>query len=289
MISVPEAGLLPRTPRPVRCRELLDHLGREAVRIRRQRHGRDDAHQLPVAGRRVLALRALDEPAGDRGRVLLGRAALELPDVAEAELLQVGEVEAADGPGDVGKRVRALVAVLRRVRQLARPNRVQHDHAGARHGAILRSVMDTVLGLLGIVVWIVAVIAFAAAVTYVVIKVIPGGDEELKPKSETVGLAGSRVLPGPRAQHLGPRSLGGSRPRLRGHAQDGVERRVDRRRQLDVRTALLVRMERAGRDAVGPPERVARARRTRARSTRPSAGSGRSSLRKVIDAPDRRS
>jgi hypothetical protein len=43
-------------------------------------------------------------------------------------------------------------------------------------------VMDTVLGLLGIVVWIVAVIAFAASVTYVVIKVIPGGDDELKPK-----------------------------------------------------------------------------------------------------------
>ena len=34
--------------------------------------------------------------------------------------------------------------------------------------------METVLGLLGIVVWIVGVIAFAAAVTWVVVKVSPG-------------------------------------------------------------------------------------------------------------------
>ncbi len=35
--------------------------------------------------------------------------------------------------------------------------------------------MDTVLGLLGIVVWIVAVIALAMAVTWLVVKVSPGG------------------------------------------------------------------------------------------------------------------
>jgi hypothetical protein len=33
--------------------------------------------------------------------------------------------------------------------------------------------MDTLLGLLGIVVWIVAVIGLAAAVTYFVVKVFP--------------------------------------------------------------------------------------------------------------------
>jgi hypothetical protein len=44
--------------------------------------------------------------------------------------------------------------------------------------------METVLGLLGIVVWIVAVIAIAAAVTFVVVKILPGGDEDLKPKSQ---------------------------------------------------------------------------------------------------------
>jgi hypothetical protein len=34
--------------------------------------------------------------------------------------------------------------------------------------------MDTVLGLLGIVVWIVVVIGIAAAVTWLVVKVTPG-------------------------------------------------------------------------------------------------------------------
>jgi hypothetical protein len=34
--------------------------------------------------------------------------------------------------------------------------------------------MDVVLGLLGIVVWIVIVVALAAAVTYVVVKLSPG-------------------------------------------------------------------------------------------------------------------
>ena len=34
--------------------------------------------------------------------------------------------------------------------------------------------MDTILGLLGIVIWIVSVIALAAAVTWIVVKVSPG-------------------------------------------------------------------------------------------------------------------
>ncbi|HEX2112132.1 MAG TPA: hypothetical protein VHF67_11320 [Gaiellaceae bacterium] len=34
--------------------------------------------------------------------------------------------------------------------------------------------MDVVLGLLGIVVWIVIVVALAAAVTYVVVRLSPG-------------------------------------------------------------------------------------------------------------------
>jgi hypothetical protein len=43
--------------------------------------------------------------------------------------------------------------------------------------------MDTVFGLFGIVVWIVAVIALAAAVTYLVVKISPG-DDDTKAKSE---------------------------------------------------------------------------------------------------------
>ena len=64
----------------------------------------DDAHQLPVAGGRVLALRALQQPARDRRRARLRRAALQRLDVAEPERLEVGQVEPADR---TGKRARA--------------------------------------------------------------------------------------------------------------------------------------------------------------------------------------
>ena len=46
--------------------------------------------------------------------------------------------------------------------------------------------MDTVLGLLGIVVWIVIVIALAAAVTWVVVRLSPGekpSEPEAPPQS----------------------------------------------------------------------------------------------------------
>jgi hypothetical protein len=44
--------------------------------------------------------------------------------------------------------------------------------------------MDTVLGLLGIVVWIVSVISLAAAITFVVVKVSPS-DKPRKDEPET--------------------------------------------------------------------------------------------------------
>jgi hypothetical protein len=43
--------------------------------------------------------------------------------------------------------------------------------------------MDTVLGLLGIAVWIVAVIALAMAVTWIVVKISPTGDPK-RPKGD---------------------------------------------------------------------------------------------------------
>ena len=48
--------------------------------------------------------------------------------------------------------------------------------------------MDTVLGLLGIVVWIVVVVALASAVTYLVVRLSPGeksGDPPAAPRSES--------------------------------------------------------------------------------------------------------
>jgi hypothetical protein len=42
--------------------------------------------------------------------------------------------------------------------------------------------MDTILGLFGMVVWILAVIGLAAGVTYAVIKLSPGGPSGKKPE-----------------------------------------------------------------------------------------------------------
>ena len=106
-----------------------------------------------------LPLRALDEPAGDRGRAGLRRAALERLDVPEPERLEVRQVEASDRPRDVPERVGAVVAVLGGVGQRAGPDRIQHDHARAAACGYSRSAMMNVLGLLGIVVFFASVIA----------------------------------------------------------------------------------------------------------------------------------
>jgi hypothetical protein len=60
-------------------------------------------------------------------------ATLERLDVPEAERLERREVEAADRARDVPERVRALVAELRRVGQLARPDCVEHDDTRPGH------------------------------------------------------------------------------------------------------------------------------------------------------------
>ena len=44
--------------------------------------------------------------------------------------------------------------------------------------------MDTVLGLVGMTIWITGTISFAAGVTWVVVKLFPGSDD-LKPKSQS--------------------------------------------------------------------------------------------------------
>ena len=93
-----------------------------------------------MARRRVLAARALEQPAGDRRRAGLRRAALERLDVPEPERLESRQVEAADRARDVAERVRALVAEVGRVGQLARPDGVEDDHARAGHAAILVAV-----------------------------------------------------------------------------------------------------------------------------------------------------
>ena len=117
--------------------EGVDHLVREPERVRRHRLRRHDPHQLPVADRRVLALRTFEQAARNGRRARLWRTPFERLDVPEPERLQGRQVETADGPGDVGKRVRPLVAELGRIRQRAGSDGVQHNDARARHRAIL--------------------------------------------------------------------------------------------------------------------------------------------------------
>ena len=130
-------GLVPEHAAAGAVHERVDHLVREAVRVGRHRLGRDDAHQLPVARRRVLALRTLEQPSGDRGGPGLRRAPFQRLDVAEPERFQRRQVEAADGAGDVGEGVRPRVTELGSVRQLTRSDGVQHDDARPSHAAIL--------------------------------------------------------------------------------------------------------------------------------------------------------
>ena len=152
--------------------ERVDDDVRKPVWVRRERHRCHDAHQLPVPGRRVLALRAFQQATGDRGRPRLGRATLERLDVSKAERLEVRQVEAADGPGDIAERVGALVSVIRRVRQLPRADGVKNYDARTRHAAILRG-MSTALGLIGLAGYVIGMLILAAGVTALMVKISP--------------------------------------------------------------------------------------------------------------------
>ena len=134
----PRGGLVAEHAAAGAVHERVDHVEREAVRVGGHRLRRDHSHQLPVAGGRVLALRAFEQPAGDRLRPGLRRTAGQRHHVAEAERLERGQVETTDGAGDVAERVRPLVPVGGRIRQLPSADGVEHDHARARHAAILR-------------------------------------------------------------------------------------------------------------------------------------------------------
>src|SRR6266446_4467422 len=87
--------LVPQHPATRPVHERVDDVVRKSVRVGGHGLRRDDAHQLPVAGGGVLALRALEEPAGNCRSARLRRTALERLDVAETERLEVWQVQAA--------------------------------------------------------------------------------------------------------------------------------------------------------------------------------------------------
>jgi hypothetical protein len=106
-------------------------VGWEAVRVRRQRGGGHDAHELPVPGRRLLARPERVQPAVDH-RMLGRRYAEQWDDRAQPEPAEHREVEAADVLGQVRERVRPLVArVLAGIWKRADPAGVEHDNEGA--------------------------------------------------------------------------------------------------------------------------------------------------------------
>ena len=134
----PARGHVPEHAVPRLVHERVDHLVREPVRVGRHRLRSEDPHQLPVAGRGVLATRPLEQPPRDGRRPRLRRAAEQRLDVPEAQRLERGQVEPADRPRDVPERIRAFVAEIRCVGELAGPDRVEHNHARPGHPAILR-------------------------------------------------------------------------------------------------------------------------------------------------------
>jgi hypothetical protein len=101
----PRGGLVAEHAAAGPVHERVEDLEGKPVRIGRKGLLGHHTHELPVAGGRVLPLRALEETAGDGRRAGLRRATLELLDVSEPERLQVRQVEAADSLGDVSERV----------------------------------------------------------------------------------------------------------------------------------------------------------------------------------------
>ena len=87
--------------------------------------------------RRVLALGAFEQTARHRRRAGLRGTAFQRFDVAEAEGLQVREVETSYGARNVAEGVGALVAVFGGVRKLAGTHGIEHDDTRPRHAAIV--------------------------------------------------------------------------------------------------------------------------------------------------------
>src|SRR5581483_7978343 len=182
---------------PRAVHERVDHLVGEPEGIRRHCLRCDDAHQLPVTGRRVLATGSLDKPARDRGRARLRRATLERLDVAEPERLERGQIEPADRARNVPERVRAFVAELGSIWKLSGSHCVEDDHARSRHQLAGRrfarafawaarsarrsrfaisgypTFVKEALGLVGIAVFIAVMLALSAGVTWLVVRLSP--------------------------------------------------------------------------------------------------------------------
>ena len=173
MMSVPLAGTLPRTPRPVSVHERVDHLvagsraGRSASPV-----GVDDPHQLPVAGRRVLAARALEQPARRRRA---RPAAAGSPRAARRCRGRAPPSSAGRARRRRARRCRACSSPRRRsrLRREAPPHRRHRARSRTREARGYPTCRGRTLGLIGVAIFIVCVIALAAGITWLVVRLCP--------------------------------------------------------------------------------------------------------------------
>ena len=183
MISVPEAGLLPSTPRAVACMNgSMTSCGKPCGYV-----GSACGVTMPIISQcpSVVSLpfeRSSSRPAtaGAPGIGATPSSGATLPSPSASI---AGRSRPPDRPRDVAEGVGALVSELCCVRQGACAHAVEHDDARARHVSILEP-WSTVLGLLGVALYIPTIIAIAAGVTWIVVKLSPGTkDAAAKAKS----------------------------------------------------------------------------------------------------------
>ena len=134
MIAVPDATLFASDPRPMRRSNSAIISGGKSVRERRERTIEHEPGDLPVAGHRVLARRALRHPAECAARPV----AAEPPRSTTRSRPRLRSVGSRSGIWrvDVADRIAALVAVDGGVRQFADAGAVHDD----QDDAIWRSV-----------------------------------------------------------------------------------------------------------------------------------------------------
>ena len=106
--------------------KLLDEILREAVRERRERLRKLNARDFPMAGRGVLAGGNLAQLAEAALRRIHPAGEARAVDVRQPQLHQMRQFRMA-GIDDMAERIRALVAVIRSVRQFADAHAVQND------------------------------------------------------------------------------------------------------------------------------------------------------------------
>ena len=133
MISVPEAGLFPRTPRPVWFMNgSMTSSGNPCGYV-----GNAVGVTMPMCSQWPVVVSFPFERSNRRpataGAPGCGGQPSSGMHVSEPERLEVRQVEPSDRLRDVAERVGAFVPVLARVGQLPGPDGVEDDHARTRH------------------------------------------------------------------------------------------------------------------------------------------------------------